>query len=82
MGKLPNWMKVEEFKRGQKVNQAVIVITIRRWHPGWWWFYWSHAVQSARECHAPFYIWFPASLYRFLFVGREYVGNGVEIDHE
>lgn len=81
MGKLPSWMRIEAYERGETVNQAVVVITIRRWHPSWWLFYWSNAMKSAKEIKSPFYVWFPVALHRFLFFGREYAGD-VEIHHE
>jgi hypothetical protein len=83
MGKLPSWMKIVEYKdSNQVVDSAVVIIKIRRWHPSYWVFYWRVALNTALETRTPFHKWFPVVLYRFFFVNRDFVGDGVEIDHE
>jgi hypothetical protein len=82
MGKLPSWMKVVSQDKSEPVNQVIIVICINRWHPGWWLFYWESAYKSAREISSPLHVWFPVALHRFFFIGREYIGDGVEVKHE
>jgi hypothetical protein len=82
VGKLPSWMKIEAYEHGGKVNQAVVVIKIRRWHPSYWVFYWRVALKTALGLRTPFHKWFPVALYRFFFINRDFVGDGVEINHE
>jgi hypothetical protein len=71
------WLVIEQ-GRFQKVDdgqvQAVVCITIRQWHPGYWLFYWGIAFRTARELGTPFHKWFPVALARF-FMPRKYEGN-------
>lgn len=61
---------------------GVVFVIIRRWHPGYWVFYWRTAFKTAFELRMPFYKWFPTALYRFFFGNRDYKGDGVAIKHE
>jgi hypothetical protein len=71
VGKLSKWgwlvMKHGPISKNEDGRVSFdIHLTIRRWHPGYWLFYWQIAFRTADELGTPFHKWFPVALHRFL----------------
>ena len=61
-------------------NFGEVVIKIRRWHPGYWLFFFKVSYETAREYDVPLWLWVTTAIYRLLFVSRNYRGKGWRVD--
>jgi hypothetical protein len=55
--------QIERLENGQV--SFTINVTVRRWHPAYWWFYWRLQFTVASKFSIPFRHWFPAALRGF-----------------
>jgi hypothetical protein len=55
--------QIERRENGQV--SFTVTVTVRRWHPAYWWFYWRVQFRFASEFSIPFWRWFPVALRNF-----------------